>query len=74
MTDFVESMGLHAEGFTDEQIAQINAAMPYAKALADRINANLPLFNTLWADAQKLLPVIQMALTVIEQHQKEINS
>ena len=33
MTDFIESIGLHAEGFSDEQIAQINAELPDAQAL-----------------------------------------
>jgi prefoldin subunit 5 len=67
MTDFVTNMGLHMEGFTDEQIAQINEAIPYAQALVTRINANMALLNTLMADIQKIMPTVQMALTVVHQ-------
>ena len=64
MTDFIESMGLHSEGFTDAQIDQINAAVPDAQALIAALKTELPRIN-------RLLPVIQMVFTVFEQHQKE---
>ena len=67
MTDFIESIGLHAEGFSDEQIAQINAELPDAQALIALDKANLPKIT-------RLITVLQMAVAVFEQHQKDIGS
>jgi ABC-type transporter Mla subunit MlaD len=67
MTDFIETIGLHAEGFTDQQIAQINAELPDAQALIALVKANLPAIT-------RLITVLQMAVAVFEQHQKDIGS
>ncbi len=59
----MEEMGLHAEGFTDEEIAQIDAAKDD--------------FLHIWATYQaikpridKVTPVIRMILETLDRNQK----
>ncbi len=63
MSTWIEEMGLHAEGFTDEQIAQIDAAKDD--------------FLHIWATYQavkpridKVAPVVRMILEVLDINQK----
>lgn len=81
MTDFLEGMGLHMEGFTDEQIAQIDAIRPDIEELSGALQTQLPdlerLFGVLNAQLpriNRIVPVLHMAITVSNQHQKEITS
>ena len=67
MTDFLESIGLHAEGFTDQQIAQLDAIKPDIEFLANLVKTEMPRIN-------RIVPVIAMAIAVYAQHQKEIGS
>ena len=64
MSDFIESIGLHAEGFTDEQIAQIDAAKPKFAYVLNLIMQNRTVIN-------ELIAVGNMIVAQIEQHQKE---
>ena len=64
MTDFIESIGLHAEGFTDDQIAQIDAAKPKFAYLLNLIMQNRTVIN-------EVIVVANMIAAQIEQHQKE---
>jgi len=52
---FVETAALRFEGFTDQQIAQIDAALPDIEHLLGVLKAELPRIN-------RLVPVLQMAL------------
>ena len=64
MTDFLESIGLHSEGFTDDQIAQIDAAKPKFAYLLNLAMQNRTVFN-------EVIVVANMIAAQIEQHQKE---
>jgi len=67
--NFLEDMGLRMEGFTDDQISQIEAATPTAQALVALIQKNQPAMTQAWILIQKLIPVANMALTVIKEKQ-----
>ncbi len=60
MSSFIESMALHLEGFTDEQIAQIDGIMPDIEHLLAVAHAEAPRIT-------KLIPVFQMIIQVIAQ-------
>lgn len=60
---FMESMGLHAEGFTDEEIARIDAIKDDLAHLLGVIKAEMPRIN-------KVVPVIKMAADVVAAKQK----
>ena len=63
MSTWVEEMGLHAEGFTDEEIAQIDAAKDDAYHTAATIQA-------IWPRLTRLLPVAVMILSRLDSNQK----
>ena len=67
--NFLEDMGLRMEGFTDDQIAQIEAATPTAQALVALVQKNQPAMAQAWILIQKLIPVANMALTVLKEKQ-----
>lgn len=64
MTDFVENVGLHSQGFNDQQIAQIDAAKDDALHVMATIKA-------IWPRITRLVPVLTMIAEVVDQHQKE---
>jgi len=65
MADFLESMGLHMEGFTDAQIAQVDAIKPDLEHLIGLVKVELPRIN-------RIVPVLKMMADAYAQHQKEI--
>jgi hypothetical protein len=65
--NFLEDMGLRMEGFNEEQIAQIEAAIPTAQAFVALAQRNQPAITAALALIQKLMPTINMALTVIKE-------
>ena len=64
MSDWMESMGLHAEGFTDEQIAQIDAAKPKFAYVLNLLKENMTVIT-------EVIGVANMIAAQIAQHQKE---
>lgn len=64
MSDWMESMGLHAEGFTDEQIAQIDAAKPKFAYVLNLLKENMTVIT-------EVIGVANMIASQIAQHQKE---
>jgi hypothetical protein len=69
VSDFIVAMAGHMEGFTDDQIAQIEAAVPNAQALIALIQKNEPTITQALMLAQKLVPVANMVLTVLKEKQ-----
>lgn len=67
MSDFLEDMGLRMEGFSDAQIAQIEAAIPIAQELVALIQKNEPAITQALVLIQKLIPVVNMSLTVLKE-------
>jgi hypothetical protein len=72
--DFLLDTGLRFEGFTDQQIAQIQAAIPQAQALVALIEKNevtitaaLELITQVQAQAKELLPIADMILTKFKE-------
>lgn len=63
MTDWMEEMGLHHFGFSDEEIAQIDAAIPKFKYVWDLVNHNKTV-------AAELFTVIGMILDRFAAFQK----
>ena len=63
MADFVEALGLHVEGFTDAQIAQIDAIKPDVDHLANLVKSE-------WPRITRVIAVAQMVARVIAQHQE----
>lgn len=63
MATWIEEMGLHSEGFTDEQIAQIDAAKSDALHLWATIQQEIPRMV-------RLAPVIRMILERLDFNQK----
>ena len=64
MSDWMESMGLHAEGFTDAQIAQIDAAKPKFAYVMNLLKENMTVIT-------EVIGVANMIASQIAQHQKE---
>ena len=64
MSDWMESMGLHAEGFTDAQIAQIDAAKPKFAYVMNLLKENMTVIT-------EIIGVANMIAAQIAQHQKE---
>ena len=64
MSDWMESMGLHAEGFTDAQIAQIDAAKPKFAYVMNLLKENMTVIT-------EVIGVANMIAAQIAQHQKE---
>jgi len=64
MSDFLEQIGLHNEGFNDEEIAQIDAA----KEDLSHVVATIKL---IWPRINRLMPVIAMVALRVSQHQKQ---
>ena len=64
MADFMETIGLHGEGFSDAQIAQIDAVKDDALHVIATIQVLMPRIN-------RLIPVARMVAEVLAQHQKE---
>jgi ABC-type transporter Mla subunit MlaD len=65
--DWIEDQALRFEGFTDAQIAQIEAAIPNAQSLVALVKKNEPDITQALTLAEGLLPVAYMVLTVIKQ-------
>ncbi len=63
MSTWIEEMGLHAEGFTDEQIAQIDAAKDDFLHIWATYQAIRPRIN-------RVAPVVRMILEVLDINQK----
>ena len=63
MSTWVEEMGLHAEGFTDNEIAEIDAAKDDAYHVAATIQA-------IWPRLTRLLPVAVMIISRLDSNQK----
>lgn len=63
----IEDFVLRFEGFTDQQIAQLHAALPDLEHLMDVLKAEMPRLN-------RVVPVLQMAVAVINAKQKELDS
>ncbi len=63
MTTWIEEMGLHAEGFTDEEIAEIDAVRDDAYHVAATILA-------IWSRLTRLAPVVVKILARLDANQK----
>ncbi len=63
MTTWIEEMGLHAEGFTDEEIAEIDAVRDDAYHVAATILA-------IWPRLTRLAPVVVKILARLDANQK----
>jgi hypothetical protein len=81
MGDFVEQMGLHMEGFNDDQIKQIDAIRPDIEHLAGVLQVQMPaiiklvgIINAELPRINRVVPVLHMAITQFNQHQKEIGT
>jgi hypothetical protein len=57
---FIETMGLHAEGFTDDQIAQI-------EGVKDDLLHVVATYQAVKPRIDRIVPVIRMVLEVINQ-------
>jgi hypothetical protein len=64
MTSFMETTGLHMVGFTDAQIAEIDAAIPKAAYVLAWVKNNKSVL-------MQLIDVSEMAFKQIESYQKE---
>jgi hypothetical protein len=64
MSDIIEGLGLHFEGFSDQQIAQIDGIKDDLMHLMATLKLEMPRLN-------RVIPVLTMAAEVIAQHQKE---
>jgi len=64
MADWFEAMGLHHFGFNDEQIAQIDAAVPKAQYVLNLVQNNHTVIN-------ELFTVAKMIVDQIAQYQKD---
>ena len=67
MSDWFEDAALHTYGFTDDQISQINAALPILQRVLAVVAKEEP-------DVAKLIPIATMAIGVVLQHQKDFPS
>ena len=65
--DLIEESALRFEGFNDEQIAQIKAAIPKAQAVVAAYQAHLGLIKQVEAQVNDLVPVANMILSVLKQ-------
>jgi hypothetical protein len=66
MSGFLESMALHEFGFTDEQIAQIDAVRPDVEFLLNLLKTEMPRIV-------RVINVAQMAIKVYNANQKEFD-
>lgn len=64
---WMETAGLRFEGFTDQQIAQIDAIRPDLEHLIGVLKTEMPRIN-------RVIPVIQMAVAVFNANQRRINN
>ena len=64
--DWIEESGLRFEGFTDQEIAQIEAAIPRAQALIALLQKNEALFTHIYSEVQALLPVGNLIATKLK--------
>lgn len=65
---FVLDIGLDSLGITDPKQRQtVVAAIPIAQKLVEHVNDNLPLFATLSADIQILVPAAKIVLDALAQ-------
>lgn len=60
MSDLVESMGLRMEGFTDEQIAQI-------ESIKDDLLHVFATYQAIKPRIDRIVPVVRMVLEVINR-------
>lgn len=61
----IEDWTLGFEGFSEQQIAQIHAALPDVEHLMDILKAEMPRIN-------KVVPVLQMVIAVVNAKQKQL--
>lgn len=85
MTGFLEGVALRHFGFSDAQIAELMGTLPDIEHLVGVVKAEMPRIQRMLPDilhllqvaqaetprASKLVPTIQMAIAVINQHEKE---
>jgi hypothetical protein len=64
--DWIEESGLRFEGFTDQEIAQIEAAIPRAQALIALLQKNEALFQHIYSEVQALLPTGNLIATKLK--------
>jgi len=64
MGDFIENFGLRDQGFTDDEIAQIDGAK-------DDLSHVIATIQEIWPRLTRLVPVATMVIERIAQHQKE---
>jgi hypothetical protein len=77
----LERFGLRFEGFTDQQIAQVEAIMPDIEHLSNLVTKELPdaerLFNVLEVELpriNRIVPVIAMAVRTFNAKQRGLTS
>lgn len=63
MSTWIEEMGLHAEGFTDEEIAQIDGIKDDALHIIATIQA-------IWPRITRVLPVARMIAERLDANQR----
>ena len=63
MSTWVEEMGLHAEGFTDEQIAEIDG-------IKDDLVHIWATYQAIKPRLDRVAPVVSMILEVVDRNQK----
>lgn len=63
MSTWIEEMGLHAEGFSDEQIAQIDA-------VRDDLFHVVATIKAIWPRLTRIAPVAVMVLQQLDLNQK----
>lgn len=64
--DWIEDQALRFEGFTDAEIAQIEAAIPKFQSLLVKIKVNEAFFNGLVAEVEALLPTVNLIITKLK--------
>lgn len=70
MSDWGLEMAARFEGFNDQQIAQIEAAIPVASAVVDLLVKNKPLLDQVMKDWAVLGPVLSMVLKQVQEKNK----
>lgn len=64
--DWIEEEALRFEGFNDQQIAQLKAAIPKAQQLLALVQKNKKDLETIYLLGEELVPVLNMAATVLK--------
>lgn len=69
----IEDFALRFEGFNDQQIAQLKAALPDIEHLVGVLQANFPAINRIQAGVAQLLPDLVKLEGVINSEMPRIN-